>query len=154
MNYTELVYTEFTCSTRWFTRLCWVDTDTNFIAHTRWRNRQHSVQCCAHRCWVPTVTPFFFWDFLMKTLPNLSFLNRFPSMFYSHCPLSVRTHFFPDTCYLFTYFWQPQKKGKKLKGFFGNNNPHDQHRTVRKTWTFNWDVNTEFLKNKMVWRQE
>ena len=51
-------------------------------------------------------------------------------MFYSHCPLSACTHFFTDTCYLFTYFWQmhlfnfiipaciffqPKKKKKKRR---------------------------------------
>ena len=44
--------------------------------------------------------------FSHENLPNLYFLNRFPSMFYSHCPLSACTHFFTDTCYLFTHFWQ------------------------------------------------
>ena len=38
---------------------------------------QHSVQCCAHRCWVPTVTPTFFWDFLMKTF----WICVFPELF-------------------------------------------------------------------------
>ena len=46
--------------------------------------------------------------FSHENLPNLYFLNRFPSMFYSHCPLSACTHFFTDTCYLYTYFWQKQ----------------------------------------------
>ena len=49
----------------------------------------------------------FLLRFSHENLPNLSFLNRFTSMFYSHCPLSACTHFFTDTCYLFTYFWQP-----------------------------------------------
>ena len=44
--------------------------------------------------------------FSHENLPNLYFLNLFPSMFHSHCPLSACTHFFTDTCYLFTYFWQ------------------------------------------------
>ena len=48
----------------------------------------------------------FLLRFSHENLPNLSFLNRFPSMFYSHCPLSACNHFFTDTCYLFTYFWQ------------------------------------------------
>ena len=48
----------------------------------------------------------FLLRFSHENLPNLSFLNRFPSMFYSHFPLSACTHFFTDTCYLFTYFWQ------------------------------------------------
>ena len=41
-----------------------------------------------------------------ENLPNLSFPNCFPSMCYSHCPLSACTHFFTDTRNLFTYFWQ------------------------------------------------
>ena len=60
----------------------------------------------------------FLLRFSHENLPtDLSFLNRFPSMFYSHCLLSACTHFFTDTCYLFTYFWriclQSLKKKKK-----------------------------------------
>ena len=48
----------------------------------------------------------FLLRFSHENLPtDLSFLNRFPSMFYSHCLLSACTYFFTDTCYLFTYFW-------------------------------------------------
>ena len=68
-----------------------------------------------------TPTEIFLLRFSHENLSNLSFLNRFPSMFYSHCPLSACTHFFTDTCYLFTYFWDfgstttPKKKKRKEK---------------------------------------
>ena len=56
-----------------------------------------SVQCCAHRCWVPTVTPFLFWDFLMKTFRIYLSWIVFPLCFthpvlFQHAPTFSLTH--------------------------------------------------------------
>ena len=78
---------------------------------------QHSVQCCAHRCWVPTVTPFFFCDFLMKT-----FRLIYPSwivfplcfthtVFFQHAPTFSLTH----AIYLLIFGEYACKVSKKKK---------------------------------------
>ena len=65
----------------------------------------HSLKCCAHRCWVQTVTPFFFLDFFMKT-----FRSIFPESLFLYVLLTLSSFsmhpLFTDTCYLFTYFWR------------------------------------------------
>ena len=77
---------------------------------------QHSVQCCAHRCWVPTVTPFFFWDFLMKTFRIYLSWIVFPLCFthtvlFQHAPTFSLTHaiylFIFGRCTFSTSLFQP-----------------------------------------------
>ena len=76
---------------------------------------QHSVQCCAHRCWVPTVTPFsseiFSWKpsesvfpelFSLYVLLTLSSFSMHP-LFHWHMLFTYSYLFLAATTFFFFY---------------------------------------------------
>ena len=133
------------------------------------------VQCCAHRCWVPTVTPFFFCDFLMKTFWIYLFWIVFPlcfthTVFFQHAPTFSLTHAIfllifgevpPAFCFRF-YAAALKKKKKKKKKKNSEEIGHciplilrnlDDGRSISKIASA-WTSTGEFLMDGTIWWPE